>query len=1267
MKKLFTLALAFVATLATFAQNTADWQKGDNVAAAIGLGDVDGSFSGSYEGNSNGDNDVKTIGDYWKGDCPVEYHGNGGASDPGIIGFYNVDLIDIYQVVKIPAGSYTLKAQALYREGTPQDNFKNHFAGKFTKNGHMYVDFVSDAEGTTVVRDFDRVLCTLATANQHTALFYDSDGSWKNDAEYKVATDEVDESGATVYTSYFCPCCLPGLAVYFANGKYENEINFVCTEDTYIKIGFRKTGYIKQDWLPFTNVRVIYNGPADEEAQMEIEKEECQQSIAELEEVQNKVQEAGFEGLAGAISDLVMEYNDLVDDAKTVDALNNALKAINSSVDNYTKALSHVNTLSDLLNMSSDMLASTSFPGLSEFQTSYDQAVSDAGTSDVSALGDDPGAYYDGVYNTLSKARADYLNSQPANEKGAKDFTALIKSPWFVNAENTPVMVNGNWELQNAPEWNVWEGPGSFSDRVNEGRPNIASNVDVSTDATVTNQWYKYFGYSSGWCAGIDMMSGSHLVSMSTGWSSGFVGEAGVRQQLVGLPNGYYSVNCLVKGWDACSTYNSNKKILGCMAQNSEEVAVYSVPSENTGNWWSWGWDWDDVQTSIISISDGKLLIGGGGSISNQVTGFRLSFYGENPDFNQMITDKLAYLDSQMGSITFAGDIKNINDIKAQIVQPITDPDAYEAALVPISDAQNYIDKAKSAMSNYTALDTFAALADYEFTLPGQLWAIGLGESEEDTYEKVDGANALANAYKSYVDMYSKCAALDDAQINAIIKSQTDAMTQEVKDVETIEGYINDLSLPYNIAVMAQNGAAEATEANPADVTTFIVNPTFTDDPTTGWSGETPSNNEYAYDTNGKKVNAELWNKSAFTLSQTINGLPAGTYELRAKAVYRDGGSVTQDLVDAYNAAGNEEAWANHNALLFAKTSDDNNQTSYIKAIESLKYTQNSFTEVATAWETEELEDGTISAYPNSAVAIEGTTKTYDEGIYGSDATEGSYPFDTKIGDYYYPSSMQGFLQVCKQHPEDVTNKVQITIETGEALTIGIQKTAAIGSDWVIFDDFELYYLSGDTFKKVSDEMKQGPVADLLAADAVYIYNAATEEVFVGTNNQNTGYASYESAAAGTEMGVNKFKMVERTIDGTTYYQFVALTPAGENYGIWGANPSYINSQPAGGVSFILGQDQDVTNGSAWELIWDSASKTYAIKNVASGFYLGAPMSETAINWTISTTLPETTGIATVAAKSNAADGKIYNIAGQRVANNYKGIVIKNGKKYMIK
>ena len=44
----------------------------------------------------------------------------------------------------------------------------------------------------------------------------------------------------------------------------------------------------------------------------------------------------------------------------------------------------------------------------------------------------------------------------------------------------------------------------------------------------------------------------------------------------------------------------------------------------------------------------------------------------------------------------------------------------------------------------------------------------------------------------------------------------------------------------------------------------------------------------------------------------------------------------------------------------------------------------------------------------------------------------------------------------------------------------------------------------------------------------------------------------------------------------------------------------------------------------------------------------------------------ETSGISTIAAE-NTSNSAIYNLAGQKVSNDFKGLVIKNGKKFVVK
>lgn len=59
--------------------------------------------------------------------------------------------------------------------------------------------------------------------------------------------------------------------------------------------------------------------------------------------------------------------------------------------------------------------------------------------------------------------------------------------------------------------------------------------------------------------------------------------------------------------------------------------------------------------------------------------------------------------------------------------------------------------------------------------------------------------------------------------------------------------------------------------------------------------------------------------------------------------------------------------------------------------------------------------------------------------------------------------------------------------------------------------------------------------------------------------------------------------------------------------------------------------------------------------------------SEKAAFYSLGTNFGETTGISSVENKVEKADATVYNLAGQAVGKDYKGLVIKNGKKFVIK
>ena len=133
---------------------------------------------------------------------------------------------------------------------------------------------------------------------------------------------------------------------------------------------------------------------------------------------------------------------------------------------------------------------------------------------------------------------------------------------------------------------------------------------------------------------------------------------------------------------------------------------------------------------------------------------------------------------------------------------------------------------------------------------------------------------------------------------------------------------------------------------------------------------------------------------------------------------------MTADLVEKYDAAGSKEAWENHNAVLFAKT-ESADESSYLNAVETLRGTDFSFTDVITAYEINE-DNNEPYATAVTVLAAEGEGEDVEKYPYpeltwthiAPDA-DNFYPFDTKVNvngtDYYFPSSMYGARRLLRR------------------------------------------------------------------------------------------------------------------------------------------------------------------------------------------------------------------------------------------------------------
>ena len=142
-----------------------------------------------------------------------------------------------------------------------------------------------------------------------------------------------------------------------------------------------------------------------------------------------------------------------------------------------------------------------------------------------------------------------------------------------------------------------------------------------------------------------------------------------------------------------------------------------------------------------------------------------------------------------------------------------------------------------------------------------------------------------------------------NANMEAI--SNAEATLEEVTAIlSKMKGYITQLSMPADYT--------SATDESPVDVTSVIVNPSYEDANSDGWSGSVPNHSSY-----NRTDMVEYW-RSSFDHYQTIAALPAGTYELSLHCYSRYQDNAQDDL-NALEEGKKDEVMS---AFVYAKVGD---------------------------------------------------------------------------------------------------------------------------------------------------------------------------------------------------------------------------------------------------------------------------------------------------------------------------------------------------------
>lgn len=350
---------------------------------------------------------------------------------------------------------------------------------------------------------------------------------------------------------------------------------------------------------------------------------------------------------------------------------------------------------------------------------------------------------------------------------------------------------------------------------------------------------------------------------------------------------------------------------------------------------------------------------------------------------------------------------------------------AVSALNAKITEANTALDdKAITTEEAYNALSQ--AIQDAEKTLESEL--------TEEIYtaqiKALDEAITLNRNSVEKVEELHKTALMYDEQINSgafadydegiladVVYKVMDVFSQngKFKDIPQTEQYISDMNEAYSQMVYEGIDVGTATKDTPTDVTDMLVNPdfqqvfeerdsvAFTD---AGWTTEFINGKKEANDSV-----FEFYNTDTCHIYQKMYRLHPGYYKVTLYGFYRAGSAEAAALA-------RREGEEQQNAKVYAETESANYSKplpSFFECVQNGKFTVDDIV----------LPD---SLFPNSG-------RVYNCVINDRKGAR------TAMNQGYY--EMESYFHV----------------KEGETVRLGIQKTDTLVNDWVLIDDFHLYYL----------------------------------------------------------------------------------------------------------------------------------------------------------------------------------------------------------------
>ena len=317
------------------------------------------------------------------------------------------------------------------------------------------------------------------------------------------------------------------------------------------------------------------------------------------------------------------------------------------------------------------------------------------------------------------------------------------------------------------------------------------------------------------------------------------------------------------------------------------------------------------------------------------------------------------------------------------------------------ADLQAAIDAAKAVVNGTDGKAMFEALTKL-FDMQERV------QASRELFAQLEAANErLASAIGNAV-----CSKAIQDEANALNQAITAGIENHTYADEDVEGLINEINKMINRLGLPTT-MDQASDANPVECTTVIVNPAYVDGNDVGWTG--------GASVNATANDAEKFN-TTFDYFQLLQGLPAGTYKVSVQGFYRAG--YANEDYDSFVA----DPTADSNAFLYATGEETVSAPLHRLASQPIVM--------------ESLSDGWVYANEANFLAVPNSMTT--------------------AGDAFQTPGDDG---------ANLYSNNNVIVKVGEdgKLTIGLKKDVQIANDWTIWTQWQLFYYGKNSSLTPSD------------------------------------------------------------------------------------------------------------------------------------------------------------------------------------------------------